>query len=165
MKKQLQIDIFENYGDKPMKKEQVNLIRHLRPQILNNDGTSIPSSKGGIVFYIHINQVLGLITYTWAICHPEDNFNRKLGETIATGRFNKYYGTETPTDLIATIPYVRTQSLVTNIFHELYIDYLNSSVDNYLTDVWSDEKITLLHTMKNILTDNGKISIEDLWDQ
>jgi hypothetical protein len=164
MKQQLQNDIFENLGDKPMKKEQVNLIRHLRP-FTYIDGKKVMSTKGGVVFYIDINQILGMITYSWAICHPEDNFNRKLGERIATGRFEKFYGNELYTDLIKSIPYVRTQSLVTNIFQELFLEYLNDTKDKYLTDVWSNEKITLLHTLKDILTENGKISIDELWEK
>jgi hypothetical protein len=167
MKQQLQIDIFDNNEETimnhdNMKKEQVHLIRHLRP-FTYVDGKKVMSPKGGIVFYIHINQILGLLTYSWAICHPEENFNRKLGEKIATGRFNKYYGTEQPTDLIASIPYVRTQSLVTNIFQELYIEYLNTSSTHHLIDIWSDEKITLLHTMKDILSESGKLSMDELW--
>lgn len=65
-----------------MSKQQ--MIVHLR----NMDMFGVPSSNGGATFAcMKVND-----KYYWdvAYCNPKDNFCRKYGNAIATGRLKKY---------------------------------------------------------------------------
>ncbi len=147
MKLQLQQDIFEQFGENDMtyKKDYVVLNRHVRlPDIGESD--NIVSSKGGITFHIHINQLQQTLTYTWAQCHPDDNFCRKLGAKIAEQRFKGLSKADRPNDLIQVIVYDRSLSLIGNIVMDLHYQY-----NNKIGKTWSKELHTMYTTLRNVV--------------
>lgn len=130
-----------------MSKEQVELFRHMRPF---NPNTNQVEPKGGITFFFHINQVLSKLTVTWAICHPDDNFDRKRGMQVAQGRFKKFYNSDYITDHILVMDYDRNLPLVDNVLEYLVSDLFEHRNEFHVNQIWSQELQTLFRTMCKI---------------
>jgi hypothetical protein len=149
MKQQLQQDIFETFGELDMsdRKEFVELNRVVRPtEWDDNIERFVPTAKGGIVFHFYINQLQQTLTYTWAVCHPDDNFSRKLGAKIAKQRFDGLYKSSSQNDLIQTITYDRTIPLTENVVKDLHYRYNTKSGKE-----WSKELYTMYTTLRNLV--------------
>lgn len=158
--KQQQLDMFESTDGK--RAEQVSLFRYVRPMTLtldkNDDLILAPDAKGGIVFYFHINQILEKLTFTWSICHKEDNFNRHRGMQIAKGRFDKFYSSEYITDQILTIDYDRELSLVDNVLYHLLITRSDMEQEGFhVREFWSKQLYSLYDTLTEIVGKNDTL--------
>jgi hypothetical protein len=63
---------------------QIHYIHRRKFSILNPEGSFIGTHGGFTVAYQEVKP--GLIEYSVARCSDRDNFNKKLGRDIATGR-------------------------------------------------------------------------------
>ncbi len=66
---------------------------HIREYETLKDNTSVVSGKGGMT--VAYREVMpGLMEYTWAACNIKDNFCRKIGRDISSGRLLHDKGVE-----------------------------------------------------------------------
>ena len=71
--------------------------RHIRTTNWNNNKTSPNiNNLGGATIAALLNDDHTVICYSIAICHPYDNFSKKIGRDSATGRLNSYQHCKVP---------------------------------------------------------------------
>jgi len=72
----------------PIIKKQNSVVRIYRYYRFLHPYQSSISPKGGLTFYIEIDYKKNEIHYSCAVCSKKDNFNKKLGQTIARNKFD-----------------------------------------------------------------------------
>lgn len=121
--------------------ERVKLFRYVRPTEINLQRMELEHKPtGGIAFYFEIDQESSRLFWSSVICRDDENFNYKLSQKIARGRFLK---TNT-----YTWEYNRNYSLVDNVINCLDFVFINEDHDKY--------ELTLRNKLKNILKQNKK---------
>ena len=66
---------------------------HIREYEILEDNTRVVSGKGGMTVAFR-EVVPGLMEYTWAACNVKDNFSRRIGRDISSGRLLNDKGVE-----------------------------------------------------------------------
>lgn len=66
------------------KPDIVDVFRHVR----HKDARGNITSRGGVTFLFRINYPQNSIEFSFALCHPKDNFDHSKANSIAVNRFN-----------------------------------------------------------------------------
>ena len=116
----------------------VKLFRYVRPielDLIRFEIITLPT--GGITFYFELDQDKGNLTFSAVICRPDENFNYRISQQIARGRFEAGI-------LWPMSSYDRNLSLVQNVLAEL----------NLYHDALSPPNQTLRSRLNEIITNN-----------
>lgn len=121
--------------------ETVKLFRYVRANEINLQRMELEDKPtGGIAFYFEIDQGAGNLYWASVICRDDENFNYKLSQKIAKGRFLK-----TGTYCWC---YDRNISLVENVVNNLNWLSITNTIGEY--------ELTLRSKLKSILKQNKR---------